>query len=173
MLTTWPHRPANTATLTAVSTRGTRTITAEDLYLGPLECTLAHDEIATEAFFPALPDDGGVAFDEVARRQGDYALCGVAAIVRADEAGAITSVRAGYLSVGEVPTVVDLSEVFAAGTMDEDHLDRAADLALASLDPETDIHATAAYRAQLARVLTKRVVRRAHEHCLTRREGDA
>lgn len=162
--------------VTATGPQGTRTIEADDLFLGPLECTLHHDEIAVEAFFPALPADAGVSFEEIARRQGDYALCGVGAIVRADEAGAITSVRAGYLSVSEVPVVVDLSEVFAAGELDEHSLDQAAELALASLEPDGDIHATAAYRAQLARVLTKRVVRQAHEDCLargTRGKGDA
>lgn len=159
--------------ITAASAAGTRTIEAADLYVGPLESTLRHDEIATEAFFPALPDDAGVAFDEIARRHGDYALCGVAAVVRADEAGSITSVRAGYLSVSDLPTVVDLSEAFAAGTLDDASLDAAADLALASLEPAADIHATADYRAHLARVLTKRVVRQAHDDCIARREGDA
>ncbi len=159
--------------ITAASAGGTRTIEAADLYVGPLESTLRHDEIATEAFFPALPGDAGVAFDEIARRHGDYALCGVAAVVRADEAGSITSVRAGYLSVSDLPTVVDLSEAFVAGTLDEASLDAAADLALASLEPEADIHATADYRAHLARVLTKRVVRQAHDDCIARREGDA
>ncbi len=159
--------------VTAASAEGTRTIAAEDLYVGLMESALRHDEIATEAFFPALPDDAGVAFDEIARRHGDYALCGVAAIVHADEAGAVTSVRAGYLSVSDLPTVVDLTEAFTAGALDEEGLDRAAELALESLAPEGDIHGTAAYRAQLARVLTKRVVRRAHEDCLARRKGDA
>ena len=56
-----------------------RDIAAADLYVGPLESSLRHDEIAVEAFFPALEADAGVAFDEVARRHGDYALCGVAA----------------------------------------------------------------------------------------------
>ncbi|ANH37750.1 6-hydroxypseudooxynicotine dehydrogenase complex subunit alpha [Nocardioides dokdonensis FR1436] len=159
--------------VTAASAQGTRTIAAEDLYVGLMESALSHDEIATEAFFPALPDGAGVAFDEIARRHGDYALCGVAAIVHADEEGAVTSVRAGYLSVSDLPTVVDLTEAFTAGALDEEGLDRAAELALESLAPEGDIHGTAAYRAQLARVLTKRVVRRAHEDCLARRKGDA
>ncbi len=157
--------------VTAASTQGTRTIDAADLYVGPLETTLRHDEIATGAFFPALPDDAGVGFDEISRRHGDYALCGVAAVVHADESGAVTSVRAGYLSVSEVPVVVDLSEVFASGAVDDRSLDDAAELALASLEPEGDIHATAAYRATLARVLTRRVVRQAHEDCLARRAG--
>ena len=63
------------------SVRGRRTIPASELFVGPLESTLAHDEIAVEAFFPALPPGGGVAFQEIARRHGDYALVGVAAYV--------------------------------------------------------------------------------------------
>ena len=47
---------------------------------------------------------------------------------------------------------------FAAGTLDDASLDAAADLALASLDPAADIHATADYRAHLARVLTERAL---------------
>ena len=122
---------------------GTRTIEADDLYVGPLESSLHHDEIAVSAFFPALDDGAGVAFEEIARRHGDYALCGVAALVT-DE-----SVKAGYLSVCEVPTVVDLT-----GVADAD----LGDAALEHLDPGDDIHATADYRAQLIRVLTARVV---------------
>ena len=125
------------------SVRGTRTIPADDLYVGPLETSLAHDEIATSAFFPALPPGAGVAFDEIARRHGDYALCGVAAVVHGD------SVRVGYVSVADVPTVVDLSGV---------PLEEMGEAALAHLDPADDIHATSAYRAQLVRVLTERVV---------------
>ncbi len=135
--------------LDVASVRGTRSIAAEDLFLGPLESSLGHDEIAVSAFFPALTPGAGVAFDEIARRHGDYAMCGVAALVDGD------TVRAGYLSVSDVPTVVDLT-----GVPD----DEMADVALPLLDPAGDIHATADYRAQLVRVLTARVVRSAREH---------
>ena len=132
---------------------GRRTIAADDLYVGPLETSLAHDEIAVSAFFPALRPGAGVAFEEIARRHGDYALVGAAALVEGD------SVRVGFLSVSDVPTVVDLT-----GVADDD----LGDAALAQLEPLDDIHATAAYRAQLVRVLTGRVVRSAQEHA---REG--
>ncbi len=127
---------------------GRRTIPASELFLGPLQSSLAHDEIAVSAYFPALAPGAGVAFDEIARRHGDYALVGAAALVDGD------SVRVGYLSVGDVPTVVDLS-----GVADDD----LGEAALAHLDPPDDIHATADYRAQLVRVLTTRVVRSARD----------
>jgi len=127
---------------------GTRTISAGELYVGPLETSLAHDEIATSAYFPALAPGARVAFEEIARRHGDYALVGAAALVDGD------SVRVGYVSVSDVPTVVDLSGV---------PIEEAGDVALQHLDPADDIHATAAYRAQLVRVLTARVLRAAGE----------
>src|SRR4051794_893999 len=47
---------------------GRRTIAADDLFLGPLESAVGHDEVAVSALFPALAPGAGVAFDENARR---------------------------------------------------------------------------------------------------------
>ena len=153
--------------VTVASSSGRRDIAAADLFLGPMESSLQHHEIAVEAFFPALEQEAGVAFDEVARRNGDYALCGVAAHVRV-VGEQVVSVRAGYLSVCDVPTVVDLTPAFTEGLVTPGALDRAGDLALAALDPVSDIHASAAYRCQLVRALTRRVVAAAHEHAVSR-----
>jgi carbon-monoxide dehydrogenase medium subunit len=157
-------------TLTVASLRGTRTIAARELYAGPLESTVGHDEIALEATFPALGRGTGVAFEEIARRHGDYALCGVGAVVRVD-GDRVAGARAGYLSVSDVPTVVDLTEALD-GSVSRSSLEMAARAALAELDPAEDLHATAAYRAQLVRVLTGRVLRAAYDDALAR-EGDA
>ena len=81
---------------------------------------MRHDEVAVSAFFPALAPGAGVAFEEIARRHGDYALVGAAALVEGD------SVKVGYLSVSDVPTVVDLS-----GVADDD----LGDAALEHLEP--------------------------------------
>ncbi|KAB2809470.1 xanthine dehydrogenase family protein subunit M [Pimelobacter simplex] len=148
--------------LDVVGPQGRRTIPVEELYVGPLESSLHHDEIAVEAFFPALAADTGVAFEEIARRHGDYAMCGVAAVVTVD-GERVVSARAGYLSVSDIPAVVDLTEALD-GEMTNASLARAADAALAVLEPETDIHATADYRAHLARVLTARVVSAAYQN---------
>ena len=143
------------------SVRGTRTIPADELFAGPLESTLAADEIATEAFFPALRPGEGVGFAEIARRHGDYALVGVAGLVRV-EGGEVTGARLGFLSVNDVPTVVDVSGMSAP---------EAADHVLTVLEPADDIHATAAYRSRLVRVLTSRVLAEATDHA--RRRSDA
>ena len=143
------------------SVRGSRTIPADELFAGPLESTLAADEIATEAFFPALRPGEGVGFAEIARRHGDYALVGVAGLVRVDGDEA-TEAWLGFLSVNDVPTVVEVSGMSAA---------EAADHVLTVLEPADDIHATAAYRSRLVRVLTSRVLAEATDHA--RRRSDA
>ena len=139
------------------SVRGRRTIPAAELFAGPLESTLAHDEIAVEAFFPALAPGAGVAFQEISRRHGDYALVGVAALVEL-EGDEVVRARLGYLSVSDVPVVVDVSGSLADP----------AGAALAELEPVDDIHATADYRAHLVRVLTPRVLAAATDHARQR-----
>jgi 2-furoyl-CoA dehydrogenase FAD binding subunit len=148
------------------SVSGSRTIPADELYAGPLESTLRHDEIAVQAFFPALAPGEGVGFEEVARRHGDYALAGVGAVVRVD-GDAVASARVGFLSVSDTPTVVDVTEALG-GVVSTSSTDAAGERALAELDPADDVHATASYRAQLVRVLTARVLRAAYDDARAR-----
>ena len=152
--------------VTVQSTAGARRIEAADLFAGPLETTVRHDEIALQAFFPSLAPGEGVAFDEIARRHGDYALCGAGAVVRV-AGDRVVSARVGYLSVADTPTVVDVTEVLE-GQVSSVTTGAAGDLALGFLDPVDDIHATAAYRAHLVRVLTGRVLRAAYDDARSR-----
>jgi carbon-monoxide dehydrogenase medium subunit len=145
----------------AASVRGQRAIPAPELFIGPLETSLAEDELAVAAVFPTLPSGTGSAMVEVARRHGDYAMCGVVAAVSLDDEGRVGRVRAGYLSAGESPAPLDLS-VPVAGTAVED-ADWAAvgELARELVATDADIHASAEYRSQLVAVLTERAVRTA------------
>jgi len=137
------------ARLALASTRGTRSVPAEEFFTGLFATALEEGELVTAIEIPALPPRTGTAFLELARRHGDYALVGAAALVDGD------SVKVGYLSVADVPTVVDLT-----GVPD----DRLGEVALEQLEPGDDIHATADYRAQLVRVLTRRVLAAAADH---------
>jgi len=150
---------------------GERLVPASEFFLGPLESAVQPGELAIEALFPVLPPAAGTGFAEVSRRRGDYAVCGVAATVQLDEDGRIARARAGYLSVGPSPLVLDLTDAAAAdqaaagaapaGTAHPAGLagfPAAADLARQQVDPEPDIHATAAYRRHLAGVLTQRAL---------------
>ncbi|HEU5269793.1 MAG TPA: FAD binding domain-containing protein [Jatrophihabitans sp.] len=143
--------------VSAVSAAGRRTVEAGELFAGPLETTVRPDELVVEAFFPALTGHSGTAFAEVSRRHGDYALCGVATLVTLDDDLRVLSARAGYLSMAATPQVLELTEPIAGRPYDAD-LGPAAEFAAATLEPEGDIHASADYRRQLARVLTGRTL---------------
>ena len=71
-----------------------------------------------DAFFPALPARSGTAFAEVARRKGDYAVCGAGVVVTLDDDRRVAVGRAAYLSVGLVPEVHDLTDAVAGKPVD-------------------------------------------------------
>jgi aerobic carbon-monoxide dehydrogenase medium subunit len=145
------------------SAGGQRTVAARDYFLGPLESDTRPGELAVAASFPVSPHATGSAVLELARRHGDYALAGVAVTVGLDEQRCATQARAAFLGVGGVPVVVDLSDLLAgqhAGTLEVgDAVARTRD----AIEPDDDIHATAAYRRHLAGVLLARALREATE----------
>ena len=147
------------------STGGQRCVRAEDFFLGPLESDVRPDELATEVRFPVLPTSAGCAFAEVSRRLGDYAVCGVAAVVELGDDGAIRRARAAYLSVAGTPLVLDLTQACAGAA---DGFAEAGRLAMDQVRPVSDIHATAGYRRHLVGVLTERACRDALAHAKER-----
>jgi aerobic carbon-monoxide dehydrogenase medium subunit len=139
------------------SSRGTRRVAARDFFLGPMESALAEDEMATGASFGRLAIGTGTAFAESTRRHGDYALAGVAASVTVVD-GLVTSARVSFVSVTPTPVVLDLGELFAGIAPEECDWAGAAEMAREHVDPDSDIHASAAYRRMLVGVLTSRVL---------------
>jgi carbon-monoxide dehydrogenase medium subunit len=148
------------------SRTGTRTVGAADFFLGPLESDVAAGELATSAWFPALPPRSGSAFREVARRHGDYAVCGVAAAVTLDAVGRVERARASYISMGATPVVLELSDAVVGRVWDAADWAAAARSAAGALDPEPDLHATAAYRRSLAEALTRQALAEAAQGAL-------
>ncbi len=148
------------------SATGDRTVPASDFFFGPLESDVRPGELATEARFPVLPAWAGCSFAEISRRNGDYAICGVAAVVELGDRARISRARAAYLSVSATPLVLDLTAACAdigADAGAEDFAE-AGRLAMAQLRPAPDIHASASYRRHLAGALTERALHEALEH---------
>jgi carbon-monoxide dehydrogenase medium subunit len=141
------------ATLIARGPHGQREIPARDFFQGPFETALNGDEVLAEARFPAAAAGDRFAFEEVARRHGDFALCGVAAAVHA-ETGRITL---GLFGVAGRPLAIDVTGKVAAGAAPREI---GAEVA-GDLDPPGDLHASAGYRRRLASVLMARCLARA------------
>ncbi|MFC4063221.1 FAD binding domain-containing protein [Planomonospora corallina] len=145
---------------------GTREVAAGEFFTGPLEPALRPGELAVSAFFPALPPRAGTAFREVSRRHGDYALAGVAALVRLDGDLRVAEARAACVSAGPVPLVVDVTAVCGARPPEAAGWAEAARVVRERAEPETDIHATAEYRRHLTGVLAERALREAAKEAL-------
>ena len=152
------------------STRGTRSVPAAEFFVGPMESSTALDELAVAASFRRPPRGSGSAFRELARRHGDYAMCGVGAVVTSDPDGAVVAARVALISVGPGPVLVDMGEAVSGSG---GGFSRAAvhELVDAHIEPEEDIHATAEYRRHLAHVLTARVLDEAHAAAVAARRA--
>ncbi|HEV8613764.1 MAG TPA: xanthine dehydrogenase family protein subunit M [Gemmatimonadales bacterium] len=158
------------ATLVLRSVSAERRVPAERFFTGLFATALAPGELVTAIEIPAPPPHSGWAFEEMARRHGDYALVGVAALLTLDAAGSTQGARIALLSVGDGPVLAEHAMAALEGQQPvEAALRAAAELAATrDIDPPADIHASADYRRQLARVLTGRALKRATKVALGR-----
>ena len=145
--------------------RGKRSIAAAEFYTGLFTTALAPDELLVEIAIPRPAPRSGSAFVEVARRHGDYALAGVAAVVALDDAGRCREARIALLSVGDGPVLArKAAQAITGAAPTAEAIKAAADAAASKdIDPPGDIHASAAYRRQLVGVLVRRALQRACE----------
>jgi carbon-monoxide dehydrogenase medium subunit len=151
-----------------------REIAADEFFVAPLESALTPGDLVTAVSFPRMRPDAGSAFVEIARRHGDYALCGIAAVVELDGQGAVSAARVGAISIHPTPLVVDCGEVLTGRPPDDaDALRAAGELVDAASAPGGDLHADVAYRRQLTRVLTARALSAAADHARTRTQEAA
>jgi carbon-monoxide dehydrogenase medium subunit len=137
---------------------GERVVAAGEFFVGPLESAVGPTELAVEAFFPKPVPGTGTAWVEVSRRHGDYAVCGVGAVVTLDDERRVETAKVGLISVGPTPTVVEVTDALVGQPHDAVDADSAGRLVMAAVDPDPDIHATAEYRRHLAGALTARAV---------------
>ena len=127
------------------SQAGRRTIPADEFFVGPFTTALAPSELVVETIWPTAADGDGFAFEELAQRGGDYALCMAAARARGDELRIVVG------SVVDRPTVLEVDP------------ERPGESAAEQVEPWGSIHASPTYLKHLVRVLVERAVARARE----------
>ena len=160
------------ATLKLRDTSGVTEIPAREFFLAPMITAIAPEQCLTEIRFPLWADAGkdnlrGCAFEEVSVRHGDFALVSACAQLELNAEG--LCLRAGVGVGGAAPVPLALSEIgaqLAGATLDDRAIEDAAAAAADLIDPEGDLHATAAYRRHLARVLVGKVLRAAKQHAM-------
>jgi aerobic carbon-monoxide dehydrogenase medium subunit len=143
--------------------RGRRTLKPGALFETYLTTSLAPDELLVEVRLPASPSGAGYAFEEFARRHGDFALVGIAALIVRDGTRCATA-RLAAAGAGPVPMRLRAAEeILERDGLGETALAAAAARAAELVSPDSDIHASADYRRHLTRVMTARALKRAIE----------
>jgi len=145
-----------------------RWVNASEFFIDLFTPDLNPEEIMTEIVIPPLPPNSGWAFQEVARRHGDFALVGVAARVTLDGNGACQEAHIVLLSAGNTPVRATQAEQALLGEKaDAQKIKAAADVAAhKDIEPPSDMHASQAFRRQLATVLSERALTQAFERAV-------
>jgi carbon-monoxide dehydrogenase medium subunit len=145
------------ATIVAEGSSGRRRIPAEEFFVDALTNCLEPDEIVVEIEFPVLAHDGW-AFEEVARRFGDFALASIAVAIRREQAE-ITDIRIGVMGVADTPLrLISVERELRGAKLDGSMPDRFSGLVTSTTSPNSDLHASAEYRRHLLNGLAKRAI---------------
>jgi carbon-monoxide dehydrogenase medium subunit len=148
------------ATMVLRSPQGERAVPASGFFVDAMTTSLKIGELLVEVRLPHAPPRTGWSFQEISRRYGDFALMGVAGLLTLRADGTIE--RARLVFCGATPQSASKIEQQLAGERAESARFRdAANLAATDLQPDSDIHASAEYRKQVAKVLARRVLEQA------------
>jgi carbon-monoxide dehydrogenase medium subunit len=150
------------AEIAVVGRAGARVVRASDFFIAPLTTALAADEIIVEIRLPAWPAERRWAFMEFARRRGDFAMAGTALFYDVDADGKARNAHVGAIGVGDRPQrLAGAEDAINGNTVDIATSERAGAVASAAVTPQSDIHASAAYRKALLGTLVERALQSA------------
>lgn len=154
------------ATMTVASARGRRTVVADDFFVSYYEVALEPGELLLEVRFPAARPRQGWSFQEIARRRGDFALVGVAAVLEAGDDGRVAAARVVLFGVADRPVRPRaVEEAIVGSSLGGDVLEEVRRLVPGEIDPGSDVHASAEYRREAAAELVSRAVVEAWGRC--------
>ena len=152
---------AQDAVLQVRSRRGARDVPMADWAMGYMTPNLEPDELLASISIPLWPRGHGYAFTEFARRHGDFAMAGTAALLSLDAQGTVARVALVATGVDTAPVRLDAAEAMLQGQAPDDALIAAAAETASAVPGLDDVHASKAYRRKLAVVMTRRALQAA------------
>ena len=136
-----------------------RVLKAEDFFLAPLTTASGPEELLTEIRLPARTEEWRWGFEEVCRRQGDFAMVGAVSLLEMDGGGVCKSACITMFGVGGTPLRISRAEEALLGNpISDSALRDVSQIVSEELDPDSDIHASAAYRKEVGGVIARRTV---------------
>jgi carbon-monoxide dehydrogenase medium subunit len=145
------------AAIVACGSRGERRIAAADFFTGIFETALAADELLVAIEVPIAQKTSAHFFHEFARRHGDYAIAGLAALAVV-ESGRFTELRVAYFALGDRPVLANVAGKLVNVAVTPALISDALAVVAEELDPQEDQQASSAMRRHLAKVLLSRAV---------------
>lgn len=152
------------ATLTLASTRGERSVSIHDFFLGPRRTVLQGDEILKEIFIPQPAGHRGATYIKLGQRKAmEIAIVGVGVAVYLNGSDRdVTECRIAMASVAPTPLRARKGEEILKGQEISDHLiEEAAEVAAEEASPISDVRAGRQYRLDMIRVLCRQATRAA------------
>jgi carbon-monoxide dehydrogenase medium subunit len=150
------------AEINSIGPAGPRSIAAVDFFEGIYSTALQDGEMITEIVFPPWPAARCWAFQEISRREGDFAMIGIAAWFDLNETGEISAASLTAIGAGDTPLRLPAAEEILSGQPPGDVLfAEAAQAAVNEFDPGSDLHASDEYRQEVGGVLVERALKTA------------
>ena len=156
------------AELAAEGIEGGRTYPADGFFEAPMVTAIGADECLTGARFPVWNGARlGTGFQEIASRRGDFAIVAAAAQLALDGDGRCARIAAALGGVAPAPVrIAALESALVGSALEDGEIEAALASVDAAIEPDDDLHATAAYRGRVARVLLGRAIREARAEAL-------
>jgi len=147
------------ATIVALGPRGERQILASKFFVDMLTTALARNEIVREIQIPLKSGKTGSAYLKMAQKASGFAICGAAALIELDGSGALSKVAIGITGVGSHAFRAAKTEAELKGKKPSPEvLKKACEQASDGVTALEDIHASADYRLDMARVFARRAL---------------
>ena len=136
-----------------------RVLKAEDFFIAPLTTAIEPGELLTEIRLPARSEEWRWGFQEVCRRQGDFAMVGAVSLLQLDGGGVCRSACITMFGVGGTPARISRAEEALVGNpINDSVLEDVSKIVSEELNPDSDIHASAAYRKEVGGVIARRTL---------------
>jgi 2-furoyl-CoA dehydrogenase FAD binding subunit len=145
------------ATIEVAGPAGRRRVPAGEFFAGAMTTGAGPEEVVVAVEFPAARPGEGFGFAEIARRHGDFALAGVATMVRVGGDGAVETARLTGFGISDRPVTRDVTQLIGEPDLREPMAELAAEI----VDTAGDAHGSTGYRRRLFGVLAARELAKA------------
>jgi carbon-monoxide dehydrogenase medium subunit len=142
--------------------KGARSVAAGEFFLGPLSTVVEPTEILTEISVPVFERGCGSAYVTMTQQASGFAIVGVAVWLKVGGQGRCEDIGIGVTGLSDKPfRAHGVEERLRGKKLTSKLIEESAAQIATGIDPLADLHASAEFRAHLARVFASRAIQEA------------